>query len=154
VANVAGHGRVDVSVIGARDRVEERRGRHDLAGLALPALDDFQIKPGLLHFGAVDRGPDPLNGGNCPRTNRTYGQKAGADRLAGQMDRASAALCDAAPELRTRQPQDVAQYPEKWHIGRDVDLSLFAIDGERGQLCYRLVVFPIGSDELTCCGII
>jgi hypothetical protein len=134
--------------------IASRRAAADLTGLAVPALDDFQIKPGLLHFGAVGRSPDSLNGGNCPRTNRTYRQKAGADRLAGQMDRTGAALCDAAPELRPRQPQDVAQYPEKRHIGRDVDLSLFAIDGESGQICFSLVVFRGGSDELACCGVV
>jgi hypothetical protein len=70
------------------------------------------------------------------------------------MDRTSAALCDAAPELRTGQSQDVAQYPEKRHIGRDVDLSLFAIDGESGPICFRLVVFRVGSDGLACWGIV
>jgi hypothetical protein len=44
------------------------------------------------------------------------------------VDGTSAALCDAAPEFRTRLSEDVAQYPEKRHLGRDVNVSPFAID--------------------------
>jgi hypothetical protein len=50
--------------------------------------------------------------------DRTDQQQAGAHGFAVEVHRAGAALRDAAAEFRAGQPQDVAQYPEKRHIGR------------------------------------
>ena len=51
-ADIAGHRCVDVGIVGLRRLGEQRRRRHDLAGLAVAALDHLEIKPGLLDFGA------------------------------------------------------------------------------------------------------
>src|ERR1700683_5546601 len=49
-ADVAGHRRVDVGIIGMGCAVQKRSGRHDLAGLAIAALRHIFRDPGLLHF--------------------------------------------------------------------------------------------------------
>src|SRR4029077_12684184 len=54
-ADVAREGVCEVGVRGRRDLREQRRGRHDLAGLTVAALNDLEIQPGLLH-GLTDRG--------------------------------------------------------------------------------------------------
>jgi hypothetical protein len=106
-----------------RNRVEQGRRRHELTRLAVAALDDFQVQPGLLYFHAVGRHAETLDGGDRPCTNGTYRQQAGADRLTGQVDGTSAALCDTAPEFGARQTQDIAQYPQERHIGEQVNAS-------------------------------
>src|ERR1700742_171035 len=47
-ADVSRHGRVDVGVVRVGRAVEQRRRRHDLAGLAIAALHDFYIQPCFL----------------------------------------------------------------------------------------------------------
>src|SRR5215831_15036415 len=58
-ADIACHGRVDVGIVGMRCGSEQCGCRHDLARLAIAALDDFQIQPGLLHL---------RSGGSCAHT--------------------------------------------------------------------------------------
>src|SRR5688500_19574113 len=48
-ADVACHGGVDIGVGGARLAFEQRRSRHDLAGLAVAALRDVVLDPRLLY---------------------------------------------------------------------------------------------------------
>src|SRR5882724_2622064 len=58
-ADVAGHRVVDVRIGRMRVAGEERRGGHDLARLAVAALNDLAVEPGLLdpgaHRGRADR---------------------------------------------------------------------------------------------------
>ena len=58
-AQVAGHGIVDVLVRGRRLLGQQRRGGHDLPGLAIPTLRDVQLEPCLLHRVAVARARGP-----------------------------------------------------------------------------------------------
>src|SRR5258708_1939142 len=51
-ADVAGHRVVDVGIRRMRVARKERRSGHDLARLAVAALNDLPIEPGLLDFGA------------------------------------------------------------------------------------------------------
>ena len=106
--DVAGHGRVDVRVVGMRDRIEQGRRRHDLARLAIAALDDFEIQPSLLYFRAVGRSADALDGRDrtrrrsCPpakdrsepacRPNAPYRRRTGRYR--------SRTSCPSGPERR------------------------------------------------------
>src|ERR1700691_4972872 len=46
-ANVSRHGRINVGIFRMRGGVEQSRRRHDLPGLAVAALDHFQVQPGL-----------------------------------------------------------------------------------------------------------
>ena len=70
-ANVPRHRSVDVGVAGMRGGVEQRRRRHDLPRLAIPALDDFEIEPCLLEFRAVGRGTDRFYGRDLAFTDGT-----------------------------------------------------------------------------------
>ena len=106
---------------------QERSRRHDLAGLAIAALDHFHVEPGLLHPGAVGRFADGLDRGDCPLADRADRQEAGTHRLALEMDRAGAALGDAAAELGAGQAQDIAQDPQERHVRGYVDLSPSAL---------------------------
>src|SRR3984957_10910912 len=51
-ANISRHGRIDVGIVRMRGGVEQSRRRHDLAGLAVAALDHLHVEPRLLYFGA------------------------------------------------------------------------------------------------------
>src|SRR6476660_4561168 len=61
-ADVAGHGTVDFGIRRMWVAREQRRGRHDLARLAVPALHDFALEPCLLNLAANRRRPDRLDG--------------------------------------------------------------------------------------------
>src|SRR5262252_2591791 len=63
-ADVACHGSVDVRIIRVRRVSEQRRRRHDLTRLAIAALDDFQIQPGLLDRSSGTRSADALDRGD------------------------------------------------------------------------------------------
>src|SRR3984893_13523981 len=68
-ANIAGHARVDIGIAGVRIAGQQRGRRHDLARLAVAALNYFEIEPGLLNPFA---GPSPMtkliNGSTAPYT--------------------------------------------------------------------------------------
>src|SRR5882672_11730398 len=51
-ADVAGHRIVDIGIGRTRIAGEQRCSRHDLARLAVAALHDFTVEPGLLDLGA------------------------------------------------------------------------------------------------------
>src|SRR5256714_922859 len=123
------HRGIDVGVGGVRLLGEQGGRGHDLARLAVPALRHVFRDPGALHrVGAVlgqafDR-RDALVG------DRGDGQHAGACGDAVQVDGAGAALRDAAAELGARESERVAQHPEQWRVGCDVDGFGLAVDGE------------------------
>src|SRR5271169_229509 len=113
-ADVAAHGIVDLRLGGVFVRPQERRGLHDLAGLAIAALRDIQGAPCLL-YRMVPLRIQPLDG-----RNRTPGRIA--DRgdarpggLAIDMDRAGATQRHAATKFRSGEPQFVAQIPQQGH---------------------------------------
>lgn len=110
--NISGHGGINVRIVGGRRRSEERRRRHDLSGLAVAALNDFEIEPGLLHLGAGWRGADAFDGGDRSPAHRADRQQAGAHRLAIHMHGTRTAERDAAAEFRAGQSDRVAKNPE------------------------------------------
>src|SRR5580692_7286021 len=91
-----GDGVVDVLVGRLGSVLQQRRHRHDHAALAITALRNVVIDPGLLHFvqDAIARQPfdrsDLLAGGFAD------GDAAGAHRDPVDMDGTGAALCNAA----------------------------------------------------------
>ena len=107
---------------------KQRRRRHDLAGLAIAALDDFQVEPGPLHLRAGDSGADAFDGGDGLGPDRADRQQAGSHRLAIDMHCAGAALGDAAAELRACHPEHVAQDPEQRHVVGSVVSPVLAVD--------------------------
>src|SRR5580658_5100365 len=106
-ANVSGHGRVDVGIVGMRGRVQQRSCGHDLSRLAVAALDDFQIEPGLLHLGAGCGGADCLDRRDGALADGSHGQQTGAHRRAVDVHRAGPALRDAAAEFGAGESQKI-----------------------------------------------
>jgi hypothetical protein len=49
------------------------------------------------------------------------------------MHRAGAAQSNAAAELRSRQPNDVAQSPQQRHVIGNIQVMLLTINSERGH---------------------
>src|SRR3989475_9004666 len=92
---------------------EQGGGGHDLAGLAVAALDDLEIEPGLLHPAAGRSFPRRLDGRDGFARGSGHRRDAGADRPAIEMHRAGSAQRRAAAELGAGQSDDVAQYPER-----------------------------------------
>ena len=55
---------------------EQRRGLHNLAGLAIAALHNFQIEPGFLHLCSHGKFADALDGRDRAVSNRADRQHA------------------------------------------------------------------------------
>ena len=118
-ADVAVHRAIDVRVARLRRRRQQRRGRHDLARLAVAALRDVDLLPrDLQRMRAVRRQPFERRDRRVRR--RRHRRLAGAHRAAAQVHRARAALPDAAAELGALQVQDVANHPQQGHVRRHV----------------------------------
>src|SRR5258708_14332415 len=58
---VSGHRAFDIAIGRVGVGGEQRRGGHDLAGLAIAALRHLQLDPGLLNLLAGGRGADALD---------------------------------------------------------------------------------------------
>src|SRR6202047_5235560 len=128
-ADVAAHRAVDLLVAGLRVRLQQRRGGHDLARLAVPALRRAELDPGLLdRVAAVVR--QALDGGDLRQGRHARCDGAGARGPAVEVDGAGAALRHAAAELGALEPQDVAQEPEQGHVAVRVDVVDLAVDVE------------------------
>src|SRR5262245_39142853 len=129
-----GDGLVDVLVGRLRLLLQERRHRHDHAALAIAALRNIIGDPGLLHLvqGAVGTA-EPLDGGDVLAGGLADRHAAGAHRHAVDMDRAGAALCNAASVFGSRQSDVLADCPKKRRIVFDVDADCLAVDVEVGH---------------------
>src|SRR6266536_6465964 len=60
-ADVAGHRSVNIRIARVWIARQQRRGGHDLARLAIAALNDLPVEPGLLDLGARRRRADCLD---------------------------------------------------------------------------------------------
>src|SRR4029450_4369815 len=81
-ADIARHGGVDVVIARLRRFLQQRRRRHDLAGLAVAALRHLQLQPRLLQGRALRRLADRLDRGDRTIADVVDRSLAGADRLA------------------------------------------------------------------------
>src|SRR2546422_3442849 len=106
-ADIAGHRGVDVGIAGVRGLRHERRCRHDLARLAVPALHDLEIQPRLLHFLTSRRRADRLDGRDPLPDGSAHGCHARPGRLPVQVHGTRPAGGDAAAELCAGQADDV-----------------------------------------------
>src|SRR5262249_16818077 len=98
-ADVSCHRRVDVGVVRMRRVRKQCRRRHDLTGLAIAALNDFLIQPGLLDRGSRARSADALDRRDGAIADGADRQQARAQRFALHEYGAGAALRDAAAEF-------------------------------------------------------
>ena len=90
---------------------EQRRGLHDLASLAVAALRDVDLAPGLLHR-MIAGGMKAFDGGDLAADHIGNRGDAGADRLLVDHDGACAAERLAAAEFGAGQADFIAQKPE------------------------------------------
>src|SRR5262245_47676586 len=117
-----GDGFVDVGVGRLRLLLEERRDGHDHAALAVAALRNVVVDPGLLYLvhgagrrEAFDRG-DLLALGSADR------QRARAHRFAVDVHGAGAALRDAAAVLGAGETDLLADHPQQRGVRFHVDV--------------------------------
>src|SRR5450432_1302960 len=129
-----GDGLVDVLVGRLRLVLEQCGHCHDHAALAIAALRNVVIDPGLLHL--VQRAviSQPLDGGDLLADGIGDHDAAGTRRHSVDMDRAGAALCNAATIFGAGQADIFPDRPEQRRIRLDVDVKSFAIDCE---VCHR-----------------
>src|SRR5580658_6188171 len=71
-ADIPRHGGIDVCIVGLWIVCQQSCGRHDLSRLAVSTLNDFQIEPGLLDFGAGGGLTHSLNRRDGPIPDRTH----------------------------------------------------------------------------------
>src|ERR1051325_10746716 len=102
---------IDVGVGGLGLALEQLRDRHDHAALAVAALRHVVIDPGLLHLVQHAILGEAFDGGDLLARRGARRERAGADRLAVDMDRAGAALGDATAVLRASQADVFADRP-------------------------------------------
>src|SRR5687767_13152387 len=99
-AQVAAHNLVDVVVGGFGVLLEEEDGLHDLAGLAVAALSNVIVDPGLLDGVKLAALGDALDGGHAVSGDTAQGGDAGPPGGAVDVGRTGAAEAHTAPVLR------------------------------------------------------
>src|SRR5438034_10957938 len=129
-ADIARHRPVDGGVAGMGVLREQRRCRHDLTRLAVPALHDLEGQPRLLYLLAGRRFPDRLDGGDLLPGGRGHWRDARANRLSVEVHRAGPAERHAATELRPGQADDIAQRPQDRHVRGHVHGVVLTVDAE------------------------
>src|SRR5687768_13978914 len=80
-ADVAGHRVVDIGIGRVRVACQQRRSGHDLARLAVPALRDLAVEPGLLDPSTRRCGTDRLDRCDLSRADAVDRGDAGAGGL-------------------------------------------------------------------------
>jgi len=120
-ADIAGHGVVDIGIARVRVARQQRRSGHDLPRLAVAALDDLAIEPGLLDFGARRRRANGLDGRDVRIADAVDRSDTGAGGDAVDMHSARAAQGQAAAKLRAGHAEHIAQHPQEWGVAVDID---------------------------------
>ena len=118
---------IDVLIGWLRRFRQQRRGRHDLTGLAVAALRHVSIDPRLLQR-MVPCGDSP----SIVVILRAFTSDSAVlhERIASpsEEDGARAAQSHAAAELRSRELQVVAEDPQQRHVWRSGDGAHFSVD--------------------------
>src|SRR5713226_2896123 len=104
-------GAVDIGVGRLRVVLEQGRDRHDHPALAIAALRDIVVDPGLLHLVQRATGGEALDRRDLLGADRTDRDRAGAHRDPVDVDRTGAALGDPAAVFRAGQADRVAHHP-------------------------------------------
>src|ERR1041385_5761572 len=121
---------INIVVGGLRVLGEQRDGRHDLAGLAEPALRHAELDPGALHR-MIAGGRQSLDRRDRVAGSAAERRDARADGAAVEVHRAGTAQRLAAAELGAGEAEHVAQHPQQWHVFVGVDLAGDSVDRER-----------------------
>src|SRR6185369_13523117 len=108
---------------------EESRRRHHLSGLAIAALHDVFVDPGLLHGVQPVRG-EALDGRDRAIADGGDGHHARPRGAVADVHGAGAALGHPAAELGAGEAEDVPQHPEQRHVLRHIDVMVLAVDSQ------------------------
>lgn len=122
------HGCIDLRIAGFGRVLEQRRGCHYLARLAIAALSYLVLDPGGDHPFADGVGLDRLDGGDLTPHHTGHRGNAGAHHIAVHQHRTGAALGQAAAILGAGQPQVIADYPQQGRVGVRLDLIGLLVD--------------------------
>src|ERR1700733_523530 len=125
-----GHRRVDVVVGRFRVLLEQGSRRHHHAALAIAALRHVEVEPGLLHRVQLAVLRQRLDGGDLLWADRSDWDLARARGDAVDVHGAGAALGDAATVFGAGQADRVADDPEQWRVGFNVDAVRLSVDGK------------------------
>ena len=128
-ADVAGHGRINVFICRFGLAVEQGCSRHDLTRLAITALRDLCINPGLLYRVALVIRKS-LNGGDLLGAGCCDGQGAGANGVAVEMNGTGSTLSNAAAIFSTGESYLIADDPKEWCLWVCLHLIGFLVDVE------------------------
>src|ERR1700722_1437407 len=128
-ADIAIHVANDVVTARILVRRKQRRGLHDLPGLAIAALRHLQIEPGLLQR-MVAIGRQALDGGDVLARHHRDRRLARAHRLAVEMNRAGAAHACAAAVFRAGELEVLPHDPQQWCFRTGIHTCRLIIDGE------------------------
>src|SRR6185503_523923 len=121
-ADVA-HGVVDVPVGRLRVVLQQRRGGHELPGLAIAALRNVERGPRLLH-GMRARRREALDGDDLVGgLHGGHGDGARPHHAAVEVHGAGAALRDATAVLGARQADLLANHPQQGRVGLDLHVT-------------------------------
>src|SRR4051812_45234997 len=85
-AEIAGHRRIDIGIVGSRIAGQQRGSRHDLSRLAITALDDLQIDPRFLDLRACGGVPDAFDRRDRTVADTADRELAGSDGDAVEMN--------------------------------------------------------------------
>src|ERR1035437_5300584 len=142
-AEIAVHGLCDLLVGRARRFREQRCSGHDLSGLAVATLRDLFGDPSLLQY-VQAVGSEALNRSDAFARDLRSGSRAGANRVAIDMDSAGAAQSRTTAEFGSGEFEGVAENPEQRRLRRDADLLFTAVDAEC-DVCHVGPVVEFGS---------
>lgn len=114
-ADIALHVGIDVGIAGVLIFGEERSGAHDLARLAIATLGHIVLAPGFLEgmLAIVGKAFDRRDGFSA---QARHGHRAGAYRLAIEVDGAGAALANSAAVFGANQFEIISENPENGSI--------------------------------------
>src|SRR5882672_1113917 len=126
-AKIVGHRGLDLGQRRILALGDQGGGRHDLTALAIAALRDADLHPGLLdRMRAVGR--QPLYGGDALANRGRRRQLARLHRLPVDMDGAGAAARDTTPVFGASEPDIVAQDPEEGGLRLDIHRLGLVVD--------------------------
>jgi hypothetical protein len=114
-ADVSSHGVIDLLVGRVWRLCEQRRCRHDLARLTIPALRNVDFDPSYLH-GMIVVSRKTLDGRHFLTGNGRYRCDAGTRSLSVDVNRTGSAQCHAAPELRAGHVEMITNDPKQRHV--------------------------------------
>src|SRR5262249_59973716 len=99
-------------------------------GVAVAGLGRVETEPGFLHLREHAVAGEPLDRGDLLADRRAHRRRAGAHCDAVEVDRAGAALRDAAAVFRAGEADVLPQRPEEGRIGLHLYIAGLAIDRE------------------------